>query len=374
MGTHCGVESPDHGALWQLVLDAGADAGPGGVVDRAPRDPASVAARAFLLSALVDPGRRGERPDLSRATLQVALDGMRRDFLERVAKAPVEPRLECVLGVLRSFDDLHDALDLSEARSNGRFPDAAGFEMPAPPALVVELAHDMRSPLTSILFLVDALRQQQRRTQLSAVATRQLAIVYSAAFSLSSLVSDVVDLAKRGSRLLEREPIPLSIADMMRSVQEMVQPIAEEKNLALHFNQCCRDVRLGQPLALCRVLLNLTTNALKFTAHGSVTIKAHEEGVSRVRFEVLDTGRGIPPETVDTILDRRLIRDTGGARRPGLSHTRLGLAMCDSLVQAMGSRLHVRSVVGEGTCFSFELDMPVAPTPRASAKTGMRLS
>jgi signal transduction histidine kinase len=296
-------------------------------------------------------------PGMSTTSLRYALEEIRRAFLDRVATLQEPPPVDALLCVLRAFDRVYDALETDEARSF-----RSRFEAPDALSLVVELAHDMRSPLTSILFLVDTLRQQHNRAPSNTAAPRQLNIVYSAAFHLSSLVSDIVDLAQNGARLLEREPLPLSIAEMMRSVQEMVQPIAEEKKLTIRTVSPSSDTRIGQPLALCRVLLNLTTNALNFTSDGEVTIAATELADSRLRFEVRDTGGGIPKDVVDTLFTPFLARTSYAHREAGLSHTRLGLAICDALIRKMGSELKVESTLGEGTCFSFELEMP-SPQP-----------
>src|SRR5262249_33502965 len=137
--------------------------------------------------------------------------------------------------------------------------------------LVVEVAHDLRSPLTSILFLSETL-QRARSGPINAVQERQLGLIYSAAFGLSSMASDVIELARGGDRLVDLDPLPFSVADIFESVRDIVQPIAEEKGLqvALHFPEL--DFRVGYPVALSRVLLNLTTNALKFTSEGLVEV------------------------------------------------------------------------------------------------------
>ena len=374
MRAHDGGDSPELEALWKVLHSVTEDA-PGAVSGRPSSGPEHSAERTvytFVASALFDGEVPRPYPSMSTTSLRCALEDIRRAFLARIVTLQEPPPIDALLCVLRAFDRVYDALETEESRSF-----RSRFEAPDALSLVVELAHDMRSPLTSILFLVDALRQQLKRVPSNSAAPRQLNIVYSAAFNLSALVSDIVDLAQNGARLLERQPLPLSIAEMMRSVQEMVQPIAEEKKLTIRTIPPGADTRIGQPLALCRVLLNLTTNALKFTSQGEVTIAATELADSRVRFEVRDTGRGIPADVVDSLFTPYLARTTYAHRDAGLSRTRLGLAICDALIRTMGSRLQVQSVVGEGTCFSFELDMPspvadsghVMPRPSAASRS-----
>src|SRR5690606_34479880 len=139
--------------------------------------------------------------------------------------------------------------------------------------LVVEVAHDLRSPLTSILFLAETL-QRGRSGPVNEVQERQLGLIYSAAFGLSAMASDVIELARGGDRLASAEPVPFSVADVIHSVRDIVQPMAEEKGLAVVIHTPDSDFRVGHPGALNRVLLNLTTNALKFTSEGQVEVSA----------------------------------------------------------------------------------------------------
>src|SRR5256886_8691470 len=151
--------------------------------------------------------------------------------------------------------------------------------------LVVEMAHDLRSPLTSILFLAESLRSGQS-SPISDTQRRQLGLIYSAALCLCTAANDVLELARGGDRLADREPRPFSIVEVFKSVRDMVQPIAEEKGLPLHLKPARPDWRLGHARALSRVLLNLTTNALKFTEQGFVELAARPLDAARVEFSI----------------------------------------------------------------------------------------
>jgi len=137
-----------------------------------------------------------------------------------------------------------------------------------------------------------------------------------------------------------------------------VRPMAEEKGLMIRLLPPVGDHKLGHPHALSRVLLNLTTNALKFTEEGFVEIVAKEPALNSVEFSVRDTGPGIRPETLNTLYQpfRRSHSEAGYA----FSGTGLGLALSRKLVEAMGSELQVETRAGWGTRFYFELQMKPA--------------
>jgi signal transduction histidine kinase len=223
--------------------------------------------------------------------------------------------------------------------------------------LVVEVAHDLRSPLTSILFLAETL-QRGRSGNINAVQERQLGLIYSAAFGLSSLASDVIELARGGDRLVDLDPIPFSISDILESVRDIVQPIAEEKGLTVRLEAPESDFRVGHPVALSRVLLNLTTNALKFTSEGFVEVSGKQLDDTRVEFSVRDTGRGIPSQAMLTLFEPFRRRQKQGEY--AFSGAGLGLSICRKLVEAMRSNLRVETAPDFGTRFYFELALPLA--------------
>lgn len=226
--------------------------------------------------------------------------------------------------------------------------------------LVVEVAHDLRSPLTSILFLAETLGRGQSGA-VNDLQRRQLRLIYSAALGLSTMASDVIELARGGDQLMEKESSPFSIGEVLESVSDMVRPIAEEKGLTVKVQPPATDRRLGRSLALSRVLLNLTTNALKFTDEGHVEITTQPKDRSRVEFSVRDTGHGISPEALANLYQPfRRTRARAGRSGYYFSGTGLGLAMCRKLVEAMGSELKFESAPNWGTRFYFELDLPPA--------------
>ncbi len=297
-------------------------------------------------------GQNADLAALPRNALSRRLLGLiRAAFVERAAALPA-PDAGQLLRLLGAIEQVGQRLEADWSQHfSDRLSGPDGLE------LVVEVAHDLRSPLTSILFLAETL-QRARSGPVNPVQERQLGLIYSAAFGLSSVASDVIELARGGDRLVDLDPIPFSVTDILESVRDIVQPIAEEKSLAVQLTTPEADFRIGHPVALSRVLLNLTTNALKFTAEGFVEVTARETGPRAVEFSVRDTGRGIPPQSMATLYEPFRRRQKPGEY--AFSGSGLGLSICRKLVEAMGSTLEVETAPGFGTRFHFVLDLPLA--------------
>jgi signal transduction histidine kinase len=307
----------------------------------------STAVRQHLLGPAAEP------TEVARTALARRLLGLIRGaFLERAQSLPSPADSGQLLRLLGAIEQVSQRLEADWAQHfTDRLSSPDGLE------LVVEVAHDLRSPLTSILFLAETL-QRGRSGTVNPVQERQLGLIYSAAFGLSSVASDVIELARGGDRLVDLDPIPFSVTDIFESVRDIVQPIAEEKSLSVRLVTPEADFRVGHPVALSRVLLNLTTNALKFTAEGFVEVVARQTGARRIEFSVRDTGRGIPPQSMATLFEP--FRRRQKHNEYAFSGSGLGLSICRKLVEAMGSTLQVETEQSVGTRFYFELDLPLA--------------
>lgn len=276
---------------------------------------------------------------------------LRRELVVLVGERGAEVDPAGMIAVLRAFEEVQGDLEPAwDERFTDRLSGPDGLE------LVVEVAHDLRSPLTSILFLAETL-QRGRSGPVTPLQERQLGLIYSAAFGLSSVASDVIELARGGDRLIDLEALPFSVTDILESVRDIVLPIAEEKGLEVRIVPPARAARIGHPVALSRILLNLTTNALKFTDQGYVELSSTECGTTGVEFAVRDTGRGIPPASMAMLFEpfRRRQKDQDYA----FSGSGLGLSICRKLVEAMRGELKV-DTGPTGTRFFFALDLPEA--------------
>jgi signal transduction histidine kinase len=293
------------------------------------------------------------------ATSRQLLDLMRRQILltantsDDTEGYTESHRLLIALELLQVPPDLSENIQLPWLRRDAATTD-----------VLVEVAHDMRSPLGAILFLVDRVRSGQSGP-VNDAQRKQLGLAYSAAFELNALTADLTELARGGRRLTEAEPMPFAISTVVLSVEAMVRPIAEEKGLqfAVHVPQ--RDVRIGNAAALTRVLLNLCTNACKFTDSGKVALSVEIGSEECVTFAVRDTGRGLPPELASSFLGNvhAALHSSSARSSTRFSSAGLGLAICSRLVTAMGGSLSLaESPEGEhsttGTTLMFTLRLP----------------
>jgi signal transduction histidine kinase len=292
-----------------------------------------------------------DTPPAERSLCRHLIDLLRRELLDpEQLDHPALPTLLHRLEVLRSDlePEWHEAL-------------VAGLTGMDALDLVVELAHDLRSPLTSIMFLAETLRKA-RGAEPGDIERQQLEIIYSAALNLSGIVSDLIDLARGDAHPPGADSsaaAPFSVSGVLERVRGMVAPMAAEKELALVINGPAGDGRIGDAVALGRVLLNLTTNALKFTESGRIEVRAVDHGAGRVEFSVTDTGRGMDAATIATLFEPfRRSRSRSGFQFSG---TGLGLAITRRILERMGSELRVESELDRGTRFSFELQLPEVP-------------
>ncbi len=225
---------------------------------------------------------------------------------------------------------------------------------------LAEVMHDLRSPLSSIRCLAERL-ELAGSGPVNDLQRRQLRLIHIAATQLSMVADDAIDASHDGEVRCDDDFGPLSVTKVFDAVASIVRPVAEEKNLEVYFVGPAGDYRVECEVVLRRVLLNLVTNALKFTHAGWVEVTAVDRGDARVEFSVRDTGPGIPPGKVEQLF--RPFR-RGAADQPRrFSRSGLGLALCRRMAEQLGGTLRHESPPGGGTRFWFEADLPPLTPP-----------
>lgn len=220
---------------------------------------------------------------------------------------------------------------------------------------MVEVAHDLRSPLAAILFLLEMLRSG-RSGPVNVVQQQQLRMIHSSIFALNQVACDLIDFVRGGDRIDADSCSAFSVSAMLQSVVDIVQPVADEKGVAVELLTPENDTRVGRPAYIGRIMLNLTVNAVQYADRGVVIVSARCLEGDRLEFAVNDGGRNIPLQVVPHLFDA--FRPTGPAQQRVFSSSGLGLAVCHRLVAALGGVLRVDSGEEQGTRFHFILSLP----------------
>jgi PAS domain S-box-containing protein len=225
---------------------------------------------------------------------------------------------------------------------------------------LANMSHEIRTPLNAIIGFNDILSQ----TALTEEQRKNVDFIGSASKKLSVLINDILDISKLESGKLDLEHAPFRIEEVAKQVVQMYTAKAKSKGVKLLFSydQEIPEVLIGDETRLSQILLNLISNAIKFTEKGSIELRIMElrrtGEVASVYFEVKDTGIGINKDKLDLIFERFTQAESYTTRLYG--GTGLGLNIVRSLVELHNGDLKVESEQGVGSTFSFTIEYPIA--------------
>jgi signal transduction histidine kinase/DNA-binding NarL/FixJ family response regulator len=233
---------------------------------------------------------------------------------------------------------------------------------------LANMSHELRTPLNGILGYAQILK---RHKTLSASQKNGLGIIHQCGEHLLTLINDVLDISKIEARKMELHPKNFRFPEFLEGVADVCQIRAKQKGIELIYEALTPlppRIRADEK-RLRQVLLNLLGNAVKFTESGSVTFKVgcvgNEQWIvssqvslpAKIRFQIEDTGVGIAPDQLENIF---LPFHQADSQNQQIEGTGLGLTITRQLVEMMGGKINVKSVLGQGSVFWMELDLPEA--------------
>jgi PAS domain S-box-containing protein len=255
----------------------------------------------------------------------------------------------------RTLRDTNKNLELALTKSESATRAKSSF--------LSNMSHEIRTPMNAVLGLTYLLE----KTSLQSDQRDLVRKIIVAGHSLLGIINDILDVSKIEAGRLEVEHVPFRLSAVLENVVNVTAPNIGDKDveLVVGFNDVGVEHLYGDALRLEQILTNLTSNAIKFTAHGEISI--HVSVVSEIgdkvmlRFAVTDSGIGIPPERQQDIFQAFTQEDTSTTRRYG--GTGLGLTICRHLVQLMNGEIGLTSEPGKGSQFWFMLPFQAIPQP-----------
>jgi signal transduction histidine kinase/ActR/RegA family two-component response regulator/HPt (histidine-containing phosphotransfer) domain-containing protein len=232
------------------------------------------------------------------------------------------------------------------------------------------MSHEIRTPMNAIIGFTKVVL----KTDLTAKQKEYLTAIKMSGDALIVLINDILDLAKVDAGKMSFEQTPFKLASSLSAMLHLFETKIQEKNLELvkEHDSKIPEVLVGDPVRLHQIILNLVSNAVKFTTKGKISVssrllKQNAETVT-IEFAVTDTGIGIPENKIDKIFENFQQASSGTARLYG--GTGLGLAIVKKLVEAQEGSIRVKSKVGEGSTFSFQLSF-LKTKAEAESETGL---
>jgi len=227
---------------------------------------------------------------------------------------------------------------------------------------LASMSHEIRTPMNGVLGLLRLLLNEP----LTEHQKHYVTLALSSADTLLTLINDILDFSKIEADKLSLEEVDFNIGALLGDFSESIAHRAQEKGLELVLDQSgiTQSHVKGDPNRFKQILTNLVGNAIKFTSSGEVVIQASMEALDnkylRCSFSISDTGVGIAKDKIDSLFDAFVQADASTTRKYG--GTGLGLAIANRLCLKMSNNpIQVESIIGEGSCFKFDLDFSISP-------------
>lgn len=221
---------------------------------------------------------------------------------------------------------------------------------------LANMSHEIRTPMNGVIGICNLLLTEVSDTKV----LDQLRLIQSCGNSMLDIINDILDFSKIEAGKIEIENVPFDFHSMVSEVIQLLDSRAREKNLAIQYNVASKEQCwiYGDSTKLRQVVANLLNNAIKFTQRGSISIQCETRMLdskrTQIHFLIQDTGIGMTNEQLSKLFHSFSQADVSTTRRFGGSG--LGLAICKGLVEKMGGKIGVESILGQGSTFHFQIE------------------
>ena len=293
-------------------------------------------------------------------------EGKGGDTYLEVSASPVKVESEAIRGVVYFISDISKRKaaeqDLMKAK------EAAETAATAKTSFLAMMSHEIRNPLNGVIGMAELLSN----TTLSKKQREYLDSILLSGETLLSVINDILDYSKIESAKMELQYKPVELKRSIEETFDLLSPKAAEKNLRLEY-YIAPEVPyyiMGDSTRLRQILLNLVSNAVKFTSRGKISVSviktSHINDNIELQFAVKDTGIGIASDKIDKLFQSFYQADSETTRLYG--GTGLGLAICKNLVTMMGGKIKAESLFGSGSTFYFTIQTAKAKAPETAGQ------
>ncbi len=266
-----------------------------------------------------------------------------------------EGQPERMLGLHVDIQEIREAVDRAEAANNAKSE------------FLANMSHEIRTPMTAILGFADLLDQEFAAHHKSDEIGDTIRTIRSNANHLLAVINDILDMSKIEAGFMRVEKVATSPAQIAEEVVSLMRPRAKGKGVGvgLSYDSLVPEGVMTDPMRLRQILFNLVGNAIKFTEVGGILVHmSYDRSEQKLQYKVVDTGIGMNPEQVETLLEFNPFVQIDGSTARKFGGTGLGLRISNSLAKMLGGKISVSSTVDKGTEVLLDVDAEIVAGAR----------